>query len=84
MSTTSGGAGGFSTLLMYRCNPNHTKISTRVTIDGEAMEDAPGQIWAQYGLMDHTDLGRSTPGREGEEGCLCFVVFPTPVFWCLV
>ena len=46
-------------------------------IDGKSTEDALGQICAQYGLMDHIDLGRSTPIREKEEGCLYFFMFHT-------
>jgi hypothetical protein len=46
-------------------------------IDGELLETAPGQICTQYGLMDHINLWRSTPVREGEEGCLCLFVFHT-------
>ena len=46
-------------------------------IDGKATEDVSGQICAQYGLMDHIDLGRSTLVRKREEGCLCFFVFHT-------
>jgi hypothetical protein len=46
-------------------------------IDGESLEKAPGQICTQYGLMDHIDHWQSTRVREGEEGCLCLVVFHT-------
>jgi hypothetical protein len=46
-------------------------------IDRKSPEDALGQICAQYGLMDHIDLGWSTPVREQEEDCLCFFVFHT-------
>ena len=46
-------------------------------IDGKSLEDTPGQICTQYGLMDHINLGRSTLVREQEEGCLCFFVFHT-------
>ena len=44
-------------------------------IDGKLPEDAPGQIYTQYRLMDHINLGRSTLVREQEEGCLCLFVF---------
>ena len=46
-------------------------------VDGISTEDASGEICAQYGLMDHIDLGRSAPVRKREEGCLCFFVFNT-------
>ena len=46
-------------------------------IDGKSMENVSGQLCAQYGLIDHIDLGRSTPVREQEEGCLCLFVFHT-------
>ncbi len=46
-------------------------------IDGKSPEDAPGQICAQYGLMDHIDLGRSARVRKREDGCLCFFVCHT-------
>ena len=46
-------------------------------VDGESLEKVPGQICAQYGLMDHIDLQQSTPVREPEEGCLCFFVVHT-------
>ena len=46
-------------------------------IDGKLTEDAPGQICAQYGLMDHIDLGWSAPVRKREDSCLCFFVFHT-------
>ena len=49
-------------------------------IDGISTEDASGQICAQYGSMDHIDLGRSTPVRKREEGYLCFFVFHTTFF----
>ena len=41
------------------------------------MEDASDQIYAQYGSMDHIDLGRSAPVRKREDGYLCFDVFHT-------
>jgi len=44
-------------------------------VDGISMEDASGEICAQYGLMDHIDLGRSAPVRKREDSCLCFFVF---------
>ena len=44
-------------------------------IDGKSTEDASGQIYAQYGSMDHIDLGRSAPVRKREEGCFCSFVF---------
>jgi hypothetical protein len=43
-------------------------------IDGISTEDAPGEICAQYGLMERIDLGRSVPVRKREDGCLCFFV----------
>ena len=46
-------------------------------IDGKSTEDASGQICAQYGLMDHIDLGQSAPVRKREDGCLYFFVFHT-------
>ena len=46
-------------------------------IDGESLEKVPGQIRTQYELMDRINLWRSTPVREGEEGCLCLFVFHT-------
>ncbi len=46
-------------------------------IDDISREDAPGEICAQYGLMDHIDLGRSAPDRKREGGCLCLFVFHT-------
>jgi hypothetical protein len=46
-------------------------------IDGISTEDASGQICAQYGSMDHIDLGRSAPDRKREGGCLCLFVFHT-------
>ena len=46
-------------------------------IDGKFPEDAPGQICAQYGLMDHIDLGQSAPVRKREDSCLCSFVFHT-------
>ena len=86
MSTTGGGAGGYSTLLMHRCYTKHTKCSAWVMIDEKLPEDAPGQICAQYGLMDHINLGQSAPLREREESCLCFVFVGCikRLFWCLV
>ena len=77
MYTTGGVANRFSTLLMHRCNTMHTKSSARVMIDGKSPEGAIGQICAQHGLMDHINLGRSTPVRKIEDGCLCFFVFHT-------
>jgi len=65
---------------MYRHNTKRTKSSAQVMIDVELPEDAPGQIWAQQHLMDHTDPGRSTSVGAREEGCLCF----KPLFWVLV
>ena len=46
-------------------------------IDGKSTEEASSQICAQYGSMDHIDLGGSAPVRKREEGCLCFFVFHT-------
>ena len=77
MPTTGGGAGQRSTLLIHRCNTKHTKSSAQVMIDGKSPENAPAQICAQYGLMDHIDLGRSAPVRNREDSCLCFFVFRT-------
>ncbi len=74
MPTTSGGAGQCSTLLIHRCNTKHTKSSAQVMIDGKSPENAPGQICAQYGLMDHIDLRRSAPIRKRGDSCLCFFV----------
>ncbi len=77
MPTTGGGAGQRSTLLIHRCNTKHTKSSAQVMIDGKSPENAPGQICAQYGLMDHIDLGRSAPVRKREDGCLYLFVCHT-------
>ncbi len=77
MPTTGGGGGRYSTLLIQRCNTKHTKSSARVMIDGKMPEDAPGQICAQYGLMDHIDLGRLAPVRKREDSWLCFFVCHT-------
>jgi len=52
-------------------------------IDGKSTEDAPGQICAQYGLMDHIDLGRSAPS-EREKRVVCVSLCFTPPFWFLV
>ena len=41
-------------------------------IDGISTEDAPGEICAEYGLMDHIDLGQSAPVRKREDSCLSF------------
>ena len=49
-------------------------------IEGKSTEDVSGQICAQYGLMDHINLGRSTPVREQKEGWFCFFVFHTTFF----
>ena len=46
-------------------------------VDGISTEDAPGEICAKYGLMDHIDLVRSALVRKREEGFLCFFVFHT-------
>ena len=43
-------------------------------IDGISMEDAPGEICAQYGLMDRIYIGRSATVRKREDSCLCFFV----------
>jgi hypothetical protein len=51
-------------------------------IDGKSTVDASGQICAQYGSMDHIDIGRSAPVRKREEGCLCFVMFHTTFLVC--
>ena len=77
MYTTGEVARRFSTLLMNRCKTKHTKSSASVMIDGKSLEDALGQICAQYGFMDDIDLGWSTPVREQEKGFLCFFVCHT-------
>jgi len=77
MPTTSGSGGQCSTLLIHRCNTKHTKSSAQVMIDGKLPENVPGEIYAQYGLMDHIDLGRSAPVRKREDGWLCFFVCQT-------
>ena len=46
-------------------------------VDGISTEDASGEISAQYGFMDHIDLGQSALVRNIEESCLCFFVFHT-------
>ena len=77
MPTTGGGAGQRRTLLIHRCNTKHTKSSAQVMIDEKSPENAPGQICANYGLMDHIDLGRLAPVRKREDGCLCLFVYRT-------
>ncbi len=77
MPTTSGGGGQCSTLLIHRSNTKRTKSSAQVMIDGKSLENAPGQIFTQHGLMDHIDLGRLTPVRKREDRCLCFFVCHT-------
>ena len=46
-------------------------------IDEKSTEDVSGQMCAQYGLMDHIDLGRSAQDKKREGGCLCLFVFHT-------
>ena len=46
-------------------------------VDGISKEDASGEICAQYGLIDHIDVGRSAPVRNREDSCLCLFVFHT-------
>jgi len=77
MRTTGGGGGQCSTLLIHRSNTKHTKSSAQVMIDGKLPENAPGQICAQYGLMDHIDLRRSAPVRKRGDSSLCFFVSQT-------
>ena len=52
-------------------------------IDGKSPEDAPGQIFAQYGLMDHIDLGGQIPS-EREVTVVCVSLCLTQPFWYLV